>query len=93
MASKKLELEWYPDDAVWLRSMLSSPSGERFLDAMHKLKPALNGETIDSTAMSARKGEGYDLAMRNHIVLTTMDTGNQNDSTEIAWMDIRNGKE
>ncbi len=88
MAAQKLELEWSEDDAQWLRGVLRSVAGQRFMTALQKMTPALTGDNTEQTAMSARKREGYELCHRNHLVLQEMGA-KPDEGIEIEWMDIR----
>jgi hypothetical protein len=52
-----------PQDRVYLREMLDSQPGRRWLGAVIALRPAISGKTSEERAMSASEALGYERAV------------------------------
>jgi hypothetical protein len=56
-------MTWTDADAVALRAYLASESGQNLLKDLNEYRPQPEGESFEMTALNAKLGMGWDLAI------------------------------
>jgi len=54
-----------PEDRAYLREVIASVAGRRWMEALIHLRPAIAGKTNEERAMSASEAMGYERAVSN----------------------------
>jgi hypothetical protein len=58
-----------PEDRAYLREVITSTAGRRWMQALILLRPAIGGATADERAFSASEAMGYERAVANMATL------------------------